>query len=472
MSALGCCHQSRFSSGRSDGRCTIPEYSSPRVGGIAEREKQNEHLIFNDLQCYLQVEGPELRLKSIFEVGARRHEIIMTSTKALIKAELLGWARDRAKVTVVDAAKAANVEPETLQAWEAGDESPTVSQLRNLAAKYHFPLALFYLPKPPADFSPLRDFRRLPDATDRTISSELARQIRSAYERRELAMDLYEDMGETVRPFRLKASINDEPEAVGGEVRRFLGVNDANQQKAAREDRAFDFWRRQLEGKDILVFVASGAQGVDLKEMRGFAIARNQVPVIVINGRDNSQGGKCFTLVHELTHVMLGESALTNGDGGTAEEQKIERFCDAVAAATLMPRDLMLSIPLVRPAGERKWSDDELRTLAKAIGVSREAFLLRLVTLRRASWDFYMARRTKFRDEYDIAAALRAMAPKKPLAIKRSILLMSWNGRGFTRLVLRSYYDQRITLNDVSSYLGAKVKHIPALERAAFQPAE
>ena len=49
------------------------------------------------------------------------------------------------------------------------------------------------------------------------------------------------------------------------------------------------------------------------------------------------------------------------------------------------------------------------------------------------------------------------------------VLVMSWNGRGFTRLVLRSYYDQRITLNDVSSYLGAKVKHIPALEHAAFQ---
>ena len=51
-------------------------------------------------------------------------------------------------------------------------------------------------------------------------------------------------------------------------------------------------------------------------------------------------------------------------------------------------------------------------------------------------------------------------------------MLMSWNGRGFTRLVLRSYYDQRITLNDVSSYLGAKVKHIPEIERSAFQTAE
>ena len=51
-------------------------------------------------------------------------------------------------------------------------------------------------------------------------------------------------------------------------------------------------------------------------------------------------------------------------------------------------------------------------------------------------------------------------------------MVMSWNGRGFTRLVLRSYYDQRITLNDVSSYLGPKVKHIPALEHVAFQTAD
>ncbi len=51
-------------------------------------------------------------------------------------------------------------------------------------------------------------------------------------------------------------------------------------------------------------------------------------------------------------------------------------------------------------------------------------------------------------------------------------MLMSANGRGYTRLVLRSYYDKRITLSDVSSYLGARVKYIPALERAAFQAPE
>jgi Zn-dependent peptidase ImmA (M78 family) len=372
-----------------------------------------------------------------------------------------------------DAAKAANVEPEILKGWEAGDGAPTISQLRNLAGKYHFPLALFYLPKPPTDFLPLRDFRRLPNTKDRTISAELALHIRDAHQRRELALELHDDLGEPVLPFRLRATLNDLPEAVGEEIRKFIGVADAEQCKAARENRAFDFWRRKLEEKHILVFVAGGLHNiVDMKEMRGFTIARNEIPVIVVNGRDHSQGGRCYTLLHELAHVLLGESALTNGDGGTTEEQKIERFCDAVAAAALMPCDLMLSFTQVKPVGERGWNDEELRTIAHAIGVSREAFLLRLVTMRRASWDFYLSFRKKLQDDYEAATEAKAQAPKKGIMIPRPTLLMGWNGRSFTRLVLRSYYDNRITLNDVSSYLGAKVKHISALERASFQTAE
>ncbi len=397
----------------------------------------------------------------------------MASPKALIKHELLGWARNRAKTTLDDAAKAANVAPEILEGWETGDGAPTVSQLRNLAGKYHFPLAFFYLPKPPTDFLPLRDFRRLPNVNDRTISAELALHIRDAHQRRELALELRDDLGEPVQPFQFRATLKNSPETVGEEIRKFFGVTDTDQRKAARELHAFDFWRRKLEEKHILVFIAGGPHNiVDMKEMRGFAIARNEIPVIVINGRDNSQGGKCYTLLHELAHVLIGESALTNGEGGTVEERRIERFCDEVAAAALMPRDLMLSFTQVKPVGERGWNDEELRAMANAIGVSREAFLLRLVTMRRASWDFYMDRRKKFQDDFEAAVAAKALAPKKEVKIKRSILLMSWNGRGFTRLVLRSYYDNRITLNDVSSYLGAKVKYIPALERAAFQTAE
>ncbi len=396
------------------------------------------------------------------------------ATKALIKPALLVWTRNRAKVTVADAAKAANVTAGNIEAWEAGDTAPSLNQLRCLAAKYHFPLAVFYLPEPPADFAPLRDFRRLPDSGDPSITANLAFHIRAAYERREVALELQDDLREEPRGFWLKAKLGDDPEALGIAIRNFLGVDDKAQKKAARAGRVFDFWRRKLEENDVMVFVISGPHNsVELEEMRGFAIAKETLPVVVVNGRDYSPGGKCFTLLHELTHIILGESAISNGNSGnpgtTAEEQRIERFCDQVAAAALMPRGLVLSFPKVAAAGERKWSDDDLRIIAQDIGVSREALLLRFVTLKRATWDFYNTQRARFLDEYRQAAAEKALGEKKAVTIKRSVMLMSWNGRGYTRLVLRSYYDQRITLNDVSSYLGAKVKHIPALERAAFQ---
>jgi Zn-dependent peptidase ImmA (M78 family) len=398
----------------------------------------------------------------------------MAAIKALVKPELLVWARDRAKVKIDDAAKAAGVSVERFEQWESGEDTPTLGQLRSLAKKYHFPLAVFYLPEPPADFTPLRDFRRLPDVEDQTISPNLALHIRNAHERRELALELYDDLREAPKPFPLKATLQDDPEAAGQVIRDFLDVDDDSQKKAARQDRSFDFWRRKMEEHDLLVFVVSGPHySVDLQEMRGFAIAKPELPVIVINGKDYSQGGKAFTLLHELTHIILGESAISNGAteelGITSEEQRIERFCDAVAAAALMPRHLILSFPQVAQSGPRKWSDEELRTIARSIGVSRHALLIRFVTLKRATWDFYRTQRARFEEAHRKAAQKEA---KKSVPIKRPILLMSWNGRGYTRLVLRSYYDQRITLNDVSSYLGAKVKHIPSLERAAFQMAE
>jgi len=389
-----------------------------------------------------------------------------------VKRDLLVWARDRAKVSLEEAAKAAAVTVERIQRWEAGDDKPTIGQLRSLAEKYKFPLAVFYLPEPPLDFAPLRDFRRLPDEPEKTLSPHLAYHIRVAHERRELALELLQDMGEKPLDLPLKVAIDDNPAAIGQAIRDFLEIDQTTQQKSAKQ--AFDFWRKRLEEHGVLVFVVSGPhRSVELSEMRGFAIAKAELPTIVINGKDYSQGGKAFTLLHEFCHILLGESAISNGTGDdpdlTPDERRIERFCDAVAAATLMPRDILMSFSEVADARRREWSDEELRPIAQQLGVSREALLLRLVSLERATWAFYMGERQRFRQEYR-QAALERKKDNKPIPIKRPIMLMSWNGRGFTRLVLRSYYGQHITLNDVAGYLGAKLKHIPPLEQAAFQP--
>ncbi|MGH7070087.1 MAG: ImmA/IrrE family metallo-endopeptidase [Acetobacteraceae bacterium] len=402
----------------------------------------------------------------------------MAAIKALVRPALLRWARDRAKLKPDEAAKAAHVTVERLLAWERDKDfdAPTLGQLRDLAAAYHFPLAVFFLPEPPKDFAPLRDFRRLRSAEEEPISANLAYHIRSAYERRELASELFQGLGSKPNRFPLRARLDDDPDRVGLTIREFLDVDAESQQRAARDRRAFDYWRRRLEESDVLVFVISGPHySVALREMRGFAIATPELPVLLINGKDHSQGGKAFTLIHELCHVLLGESAISNGAGDDPglkpADRRVERFCDAVAAATLMPKALMSSFPEVSGTGVREWSNDDLRRIADAVGASRQALLLRFVAMKRASWAHYREWAKTFENERQQAAE-RSALEKREVKIKRPIMLMAWNGRGFTRLVLRSYYDQRITLNDVSSYLGAKLKHIPELERAVFRTAD
>src|SRR5690606_36980523 len=128
-----------------------------------------------------------------------------------------------------------------------------------------------------------------------------------------LALELHDDLHGQPEAFPLKASLKDDPERVGQAIRDLLSVDDDSQKKASGQDRAFDFWRRRMEERDILVFVISGPHhSVELTEMRGFAIAKPHLPVIVVNGRDYSQGGKVFTLLHELAHIILGESAISN----------------------------------------------------------------------------------------------------------------------------------------------------------------
>jgi transcriptional regulator with XRE-family HTH domain len=83
---------------------------------------------------------------------------------ALIKPELLIWARQSAGFSLDAAAAKLRVSEDRLRSWEAGEARPTIAQLRTAAKTYKRPLAIFYLPEPPLDFQPLRDYRRVPDA--------------------------------------------------------------------------------------------------------------------------------------------------------------------------------------------------------------------------------------------------------------------------------------------------------------------
>ncbi|MCC0057776.1 MAG: ImmA/IrrE family metallo-endopeptidase [Hyphomicrobiaceae bacterium] len=388
------------------------------------------------------------------------------SVKALINPELLEWARSTAHMSLAEAAKKAKVTEEKLAAWEAGKDAPTVAKLRLLAKAYRRPLSVFYLPERPLDFAPLKDFRRLPGEVAGFLSPRLAAEIRMAHERRQFALELYEELGEEAPRLQMQARVTDDPEEIGGELRRLLGVTLDEQREWADPRVAYNGWREKIEALGVLVFQLSR---IPVSEVRGFAIANDGVvPVVAVNAKD-SYTARSFSLVHEFAHLVLGESSISDFDESTGQAprfegvDRIEVFCNAVAAATLLPREEFLREPLVAAHEVGAWSDEDLETLARAYGVSPHAVLRRLLTVGKTSREFYQRKLRQYEEEAAQLAARKAKGGPAP-----HVAALANLGGGYARLVFEGYYNRRLTLADVSGQLNLKVSHIPRLEAAAF----
>ncbi len=357
---------------------------------------------------------------------------------------------------VEDAARRVGVPEARLRSWESGESTPTVAQLRKAAHVYRRPLVVFYLPEPPKGFDAMKDFRPLPDSAAASWSPELHVEFRRATKQREIALELLENAGTELRRVELPAYADD-PETFADAVRDLLGVSLEEQMTWRDRYRALAGWIDAVEEAGALVLQTSG---IELDEMRGFSLALEPLPVVVVNAQDSPRG-RTFTLLHELTHVLLRNGGLCDlGERESqSEEGRTEVFCNRVAAAVLMPRAALEAETAVlrhRPGAE--WEDDELRILADRYGASREAVLRRLVTIGKATMAHYLRKREEFLRIYAEQMGSRTgFAPYHRVKVRDL-------GRSYVRIVLEAYHREEIGASDLADSLGVKLKHVAKIE--------
>ncbi|HUR17006.1 MAG TPA: XRE family transcriptional regulator [Candidatus Limnocylindrales bacterium] len=388
----------------------------------------------------------------------------MATELAPVTPSVMKWARETIGVSLEEAARRAGVKPERVQEWESGKKEPTVAKLRTLAKFYQRPLSVFFLPEPPPDFSTIRDFRRNPGQDDLLWSLSLHKVYRRALEQQEITEDILDDDGEHALVRVPSAAISDGAETVADVARQALGVSLREQFSWRRPEEAFAGWLQAVE--DLGVFVLRTSD-VSVDEMRGLSISSGAVPVIVINALDWPRG-QVFTLAHELVHLILRQGGLCDLlEPSAGSARRVETFCNAAASAMLMPEDAFLDSSVVGPPGEREWEDEVLVQLGARFGVSQEAVLRRLVTLKRASMDFYLQKRQEYLEIYHEQREeekerrrqrdSQGGPPPHRMAIRD-------RGKPYVRLVLDAYHRDVIGPSTLSSFLGLKLRHIPALE--------
>lgn len=392
-----------------------------------------------------------------------------SSPKVEVEKRILLWARETSGLDIPTVASKVGTKPARVREWEDGRSQPTIKQLRKLARAYMRPVGLFFLPELPEDPESIKDFRKIPDEFAEEMSPALRFEIRLARDRRDEALELMSDLDEEPPTIRRRFRFHDDPDQVAAELRQLLGVSIDEQTRCRTKYEAFKSWQRAIEEKGILVFQTGVLRNLIVlpKEARGFSVAEQPYPVIVVNGKDH-HSARCFTLIHELTHILLDDGGLCdlhNPFRVVSETDRTEVFCNRVAGSTLVPADTLIGTEVVRDHGSHsEWADDELATLARMFWVSWEVILRRLLILGRTTNSFY----NRWRHERDDLFPGPEVPGTTEIKIPAPVRVIMRNGRLFPTLVLRALRDRRITSFEASDILGTGPHRLGDIEGALF----
>ena len=297
-----------------------------------------------------------------------------------INPEIMVWARETAGLTRQVAARklgfrdsSKSTAEDKLTAIEYGKKEPSRPQLVKMADQYRRPLLVFYLSKPPAEGVRGVDFRALPEGYSRSDDALLDALIRDVRARQDMVRALMEDEDEaTPLPFVGARRISDGREAVLEALRELLNVDSSQYRAQATASAAFDLLRRNAEVSGIFVLLKGDlgnyVTAIDTRVFRGFSVADEVAPFVVINDQD-ARTAWSFTLLHESVHLLLGQT----GVSGSYTESEIERFCDDVAGEFLLPLGEVDELRRLVGEGNRNTSEvsKHISTFAANAKVSR-----------------------------------------------------------------------------------------------------
>lgn len=376
----------------------------------------------------------------------------------MVNPPLLVWAREQSGYGLEPVAKRLNVKPERLQAWEHGERKPTVRQAQNLARFYQRPFGLFFLPQPPSIAPLASEYRRLPGVKPGEESPELRLALRVLSHRREVALELADNLGAPFPEFAESVRLTESPTEAGARLRAGLGVTVEEQRAWRNEWQAWRRWREAIESAGVLV---CQFPKVPFGQARGVALLDFPVPVIGINSKEQSPGARAFTLLHELTHVALArgqqERVALREHRSEADWEDVERFAEETASAVLIPGDNLREVIQRMAAQSDAWDVPMVRRLARAFRVTPLAMATRLRAEGLLTWDAYGRWKAQWADY------VAALPPRRSGFASPVDRTLSRGGRPFVRLVLEAMDRNHITSVDACRYLDLGFHHVEKL---------
>ncbi len=366
--------------------------------------------------------------------------------RASINPKLLRWARERAKMEQEALARRFKKLPQ----WETGHVQPTFKQLEDFARAVHVPLGYMFLSEPPDETVPIPDFRTFAGQSVTRPSPHLLDTIYDCQERQDWYRDFARNSGAPRLDFVGSASLEDHSVTVATRIRTRLGVDLPAQGKHPQTRELLQSIVRRADESGILVMVSGIVKSnthrpLDPAEFCGFALCDPYAPLIFINGK-NSKSAQLFTLAHELGHIWLGKSALSNTEKlpkkGSRDE---EVWCNAVAAEFLVPMETFRSmLRQDEPLAEA------MTRLARTFNVTTSVILRRLLDAEWLTQERYESACAQERNE--VREVFKSSNSDGTSFLYR--LTVARVGKRFTRELIVSTLEGQTLFRDAFRMLG------------------
>jgi len=295
-----------------------------------------------------------------------------------IEPTLLRWALERAGKSEEDLITRFKKLPD----WESGATQPTLNQLEAFARAVHVPVGYLFLSEPPDEPVPIPDFRTFAGQAISRPSPNLLDTIYTCQDRQGWYREFARVDGQPVRTFVGSATIDTPAEVVAGEMQDSLGFDLYSRRNCSTWTDALRLFIRRADDVGVLLMVSgvvmsNNHRQLDPMEFRGFCLSDPLAPLIFVNGAD-TKAAQIFTLAHELAHLWLGDTALSNAGVETLDGRSEEIWCNAVAAEFLVPLDALRA-----NLRDGESLTDSLQRLARIFKVSTLVILRRLFDVGR-----------------------------------------------------------------------------------------
>lgn len=272
--------------------------------------------------------------------------------------------------------------------WESGEVKPTLRQLEKMAKVTRVAIGRLFLSEPPKeDKDPITDYRTIGSAGVLRPGLDLLDTIYHCQD----CQDWYRDYLRSADADRLafigSEDVSSDVELTAKKIRSELKMFDRTSIKS--REAALNRLADAIEGIGVMVMINgyvgnSTARKLSTEEFRGFALSDEHAPLIFVNGQD-SRAAQMFTLAHELAHLWLGESGISDCNQDSRSE--VEQWCNKVAARTLVPTDELKFVD----TGELKklGIEGRVKKLSMHFKVSTLVMVIRLHDAGRIGKDAY-----------------------------------------------------------------------------------